>query len=84
MAGGGCLLVADIGVVFVDGLDVVHNLLHVPSLCVILMSHQCLVDAILCSFHLQLDGMSLFDKVQRTTPIRQAHGLMLLDHGGRS
>ena len=46
--GGGRLLVASIGAVFVDGLIVVHNVLDVPSLRAILMSTQRLVNAILC------------------------------------
>ena len=83
-AGGGRLPVTGIGAVSVDGLGVVHNVLHVPSLRAILLSPQRLVDAVLCSFHLQPNGMFLSDKVGRTTPIRREHGLLLLDDGGRS
>ena len=83
-ANGGRLAVAGIGSVYVDGLGAVHQVLHVPALRAILMSPQRLVDSVLCSFHLQPDGMFLSDKVGRTTPIRRAHGLLLLDDGGRS
>ena len=80
---GSQLHVADIGVVYVAGLGVAHHVLHVPSLRAILLSPQRLVDTALCSFHLQPDGMFLSDKVGRTKPIRRAHGLLLLDDGGR-
>ena len=48
------------------------------------MSLQRLIDYVLCSFHLKPDGMFLSDKVRRTTPIRRANGLLLLDDGNRS
>ena len=83
-AGGGRLPVAGIGVVYVAGLGIVQHVLHVPALRAILLSPQRLVDYVLCSFHLQPDGMFLSDKVGRTTPIRQEHGFLLLDDGGRS
>ena len=83
-ANGSRLPVASIGAVYVDGLGVVQHVLHVPALRAILMSPQRLVDLVLCSFHLKPDGMFLSDKVGRTTPIRRAHGLLLLDDGGRS
>ena len=83
-AAGTRLPVAGIGAVHVAGLGVVHHVLHVPSLRAILLSPHRLVDFVLCSFHLKPDGMFLFDKVGRTTPIRRANGLLLLDDGGRS
>ena len=83
-ATGTRLPVAGISAVYVAGLGVVHHVLHVPSLRAILLSPQRLVDYVLCSFHLKPDGMFLFDKVGRTTPIRRANGLLLLDDGGRS
>ena len=81
---GGRLPVAGVGAVYVDGLGVVQHVLHVSALRAILMTPQRLVDLVLCSFHLQLDGMFLFDKVGRTTSIRRAHRLVLLDDGGCS
>ena len=75
---------AGIGAVSVDGLGVLHKVLHVPSLPAIFLSQQRLVDAVLCSFHLEHDGMFLSDKVGRTTPIRREHELLLLDDGGCS
>ena len=83
-AGGGRLPVAGIGAIYVAGLGVVQHVLHVPALRAILLSPQRLVDFVLCSFHLQPDGMFLSDKVGRTTPIRREHGFLLLDDGGRS
>ena len=83
-AGGGRLPVAGIGAVYVAGLGVVQHVLHVPALRAILLSPQRLVDSVFCSFHLQPDGMFLFDKVGRTTPIRREHGFLLLDDSGRS
>ena len=81
-ASGSRLPVLGIGVVYVAGLGVIHHILHVPSLRAILLSPQRLVDTVLCSFHLQPDGMFLSDKVGRTTLIRRAHGLLLLDDMG--
>ena len=75
---------AGIGVVYVASLGVVHHVLHVPSLRAILLSQQRLVDSILCSFHLKLDGMFLSDKAGRTTPIRRENGMMLMDDEDRS
>ena len=46
-AGGGRLHVAGIGAILVDGLGVVRNVLHVPSLLSVLMSPQRLVDELL-------------------------------------
>ena len=83
-AAGTRLPVAGIGAVHVANLGVVHHVLHVPSLRAILLSPQRLVDYVLCSFHLKPEGMFLSDKVGRTTPIRRANGLLLLDDGGRS
>ena len=74
---------AGIGAILVDGLGV-HNNLHVPSLRVVLMSPQRLVDDLSCSFHLWPDGMFLSDKVGKTTSIRRERGLLLLDDGGCS
>ena len=84
IAGGSCLPVAGIGPVYVAGLGVVHHVLHVSSLRAILLSPQRLVDSVLSSFHLKPDDMFLSDKVGRTTPIRRANGLLLLNDGGRS
>ena len=84
ITGGGRLWVAGIWAILVDGLGVVCNVLHVPSLRVVLMSPQRLVDDLSCSFHLRLDGMFLSDKVGKTTSIRRERGLLLLDDGGCS
>ena len=65
---------AGIGAILVDGLDVVRNVLHVPSLRPVLMSPQRLVDDLSCSFHLRPDGMLLFDRVGKTTSIRRERG----------
>ena len=80
---GGRLPVVGFGAIYVDGLGVVEHVLHIPALRAIHMSPQRLVDLVLCSFHLQPYGI-LSDKVGRTTPIRRAHGLLLLDDGGCS
>ena len=81
-AAGTRLPVAGIGAVHVVGLGVVHHVLHVPSLRAILLSPQRLVYFVLCSFHLKPNGMFLSNKVGRTTPIRRANGLLLLNDGG--
>ena len=83
-ASGSRLPVAGIGAVYVAGLGVVHHVLHVLSLRAIHLSPQRLIDTVLCSFNLRPDGMFLPDKVGRTTSIRRAHGLLLLDDGGQS
>ena len=83
-AGGSRLPVAGIGAVYVAGLGVVHHVLHVLSLRAILLSPQRFIDIVLCSFHLHPDGMFLSYKVGRTTLIRRAHGLLLLDDKARS
>ena len=57
---------------------------HVVSLRAIILSPQRLVDSVLCSFHVKPNGMFLSDKVGRTTPIRRANGLLLLDDGDLS
>ena len=84
IAGGGRLKVAGIEAILVDGLGVVRNVLHVPSLRIVLMSPQHLVDDLSRSFHLRPDGMFLSDKVGNTTLIRSERGLLWLDDGGHS
>ena len=73
-----------IGAILVDGLSVVCKVLYVPSLRVVLVSPQRLVDELLCSFHLQPDGMLLSNKVVWTTTIRQEWGMLMFDDGGCS